>query len=385
MKEAVRGWRGCKVKGLNGKTLFSKLKASKVFMKKWLSSNRDNTSTKKVCEDRIGAVDSKAEREGWTDTLRKERTEILSGLWTAVRREGQKWRQRVKWLKEGASFGDAAVHVSHLQFADDTIIFLEPEEEYLRNFKRILRCFELAAGLRINFHKSCVVKVGKKGLSDDGWAEVFGCNKAELPITYFGFPLDGRPTENAFWRPLLHRIEGSKRNRGLGIGKMAVKNKSLLAKWIWRFGSENSSLWRRVICAKYGVLLDNLFWDWKASRSASFFVKAVGSLLEIGSMSEKVLKDGLKVVIGSGNKADFWNDRYGFDLTLNIACPRIYALALNKNGRVADYRKWDGLRWEWEVKMRRPVFDWEKNQMAVLLNLLECLKIRRHISDVLAW
>ncbi|KAK3220873.1 hypothetical protein Dsin_014843 [Dipteronia sinensis] len=66
-------------------------------------------------------------------------------------------------LKE-ASLGNDEVHISHLQFADDTILFLELNMEYLVNRKRILRCFEMASGFKINFHKSCVVKVGKNWL-----------------------------------------------------------------------------------------------------------------------------------------------------------------------------------------------------------------------------
>ncbi|KAK2656845.1 hypothetical protein Ddye_009897 [Dipteronia dyeriana] len=49
-----------------------------------------------------------------------------------------------------------------LLFVDDMISFLEPNMEYLLNVKRILRCFELVSGLRVNFHKSCLVRVGKK-------------------------------------------------------------------------------------------------------------------------------------------------------------------------------------------------------------------------------
>ena len=71
------------------------------------------------------------------------------------------------------SLGEDMVHVTHLQYADDTIIFLEPKVEFLINSKRILRYFEMALGLKINFHKSCVVMVGKKCGRGDNWAEFF--------------------------------------------------------------------------------------------------------------------------------------------------------------------------------------------------------------------
>ena len=92
-------------------------------------------------------------------------------------------------LLRGVVFGDNAVHLTHLQFADDTILFLKPTLDYVPNTRRILICFELASGLQINFHKSCVVKVGKQVREADVWARGFKCKKASLPITYLGWPL----------------------------------------------------------------------------------------------------------------------------------------------------------------------------------------------------
>ncbi|KAK2638181.1 hypothetical protein Ddye_025976 [Dipteronia dyeriana] len=110
-------------------------------------------------------------------------------------------------MLRGVSFGNNSVHITHLQFTDDTILFLKPNQVYLNNAKRILRCFELATSLRINFHKSCVVRVAKTELPDKGWAESFRCMKDCLPITYLGLPLGGRPRLRSFWHPLLFRIQ----------------------------------------------------------------------------------------------------------------------------------------------------------------------------------
>ena len=39
---------------------------------------------------------------------------------------------------------------------------------------------------------------------------------------------------------------------GLGIRNMAIFNKALLGKWLWRYSREPESLWRQVIDSKYG-------------------------------------------------------------------------------------------------------------------------------------
>ncbi|XP_015969771.1 uncharacterized protein LOC107493198 [Arachis duranensis] len=51
------------------------------------------------------------------------------------------------------------IELSHLQFADDTILFCPPEEETIRNYQSLLRCFELMSRLSINFEKSSFISV----------------------------------------------------------------------------------------------------------------------------------------------------------------------------------------------------------------------------------
>lgn len=39
---------------------------------------------------------------------------------------------------------------------------------------------------------------------------------------------------------------------GLGIRDVAVTNRTLLNKWLWKFGVEKNTIWRRLVAAKYG-------------------------------------------------------------------------------------------------------------------------------------
>ncbi|KAK2658233.1 hypothetical protein Ddye_004766 [Dipteronia dyeriana] len=148
----------------------------------------------------------------------------------------------------------------------------------------------------------------------------------------------------------------SKKNGGLGVGRIFDKGVSLLAKWIWRFGREDSSLWKKVICAKYGLDVKALQWDWQGSNSASSFIKAVGRLWTEGSRSGDLLKKGLQVVVGNGERAKLWDDILYDSFSLKRSFPIIYALARNKlvfQGCVAnldDATNWVKLRVSWWFK-----------------------------------
>jgi hypothetical protein len=43
--------------------------------------------------------------------------------------------------------------VISLQYADDTILFVDKDITYVENLKRILTCFELMSGMRVNYLK----------------------------------------------------------------------------------------------------------------------------------------------------------------------------------------------------------------------------------------
>jgi hypothetical protein len=67
--------------------------------------------------------------------------------------------------------------LSILQYADDTIIFMEHDMEKARNLKLILAAFEQLSGLKINFHKSELFCFGEAQDAASSYAELFGCGQ----------------------------------------------------------------------------------------------------------------------------------------------------------------------------------------------------------------
>ena len=79
--------------------------------------------------------------------------------------------------------------ISHLQYADDTIILMELNENSLTNLKFLLLCFEALSGLKINFSKSEVVVTGVSDLEAQRVAHLLNCSLGSFPLKYLGLPI----------------------------------------------------------------------------------------------------------------------------------------------------------------------------------------------------
>jgi hypothetical protein len=79
-----------------------------------------------------------------------------------------------------------------LQYADDTIVFMEHDFEKARNLKLILSTFELLLSLKINFYKSGLFCFGESQNEVNAYADLFGCGKGQFPMRYLGIPIHSR-------------------------------------------------------------------------------------------------------------------------------------------------------------------------------------------------
>ncbi|KAE8658066.1 hypothetical protein F3Y22_tig00116975pilonHSYRG00163 [Hibiscus syriacus] len=112
---------------------------------------------------------------------------------------------------------------------------------------------------------------------------------------------------------------------GLGVVDLKLKNRSLLNKWLWKFGEESSSLWRKVLEAKYGldhssmvlrpINSSKLFWVWRSISSP------------MGSVDD-MFTQKTRCADGDGSYIDFWTNVPSF----RVAFSRIYVVAIRMSG-----------------------------------------------------
>ena len=62
---------------------------------------------------------------------------------------------------KGLGVGCRNIHISHLQFADDILIFTEADVAYLQNVKKFLSSFQFFSRLSVNYIKSGFLVLGK--------------------------------------------------------------------------------------------------------------------------------------------------------------------------------------------------------------------------------
>ena len=90
------------------------------------------------------------------------------------------------------------VEVSHLLFADDTLILCDASKEDLEYMSWIFTWFETISGLKINLEKSELILVEDVSNLEE-LVEILGCEVGSLPTTYLGLLLGAPHKSYRVW------------------------------------------------------------------------------------------------------------------------------------------------------------------------------------------
>lgn len=122
--------------------------------------------------------------------------------------------------------------VISMQYADDTLLFLDDNINHARNLKWLLSCFEHLSGMRINFHKCDLVPINIDRDVATGFAQTLGCKLSSFPIKYLGAPLHHNKIRREDLQPMVDKIinrAAGWRGRLLSFGKRLVLVQACLA------------------------------------------------------------------------------------------------------------------------------------------------------------
>jgi hypothetical protein len=121
--------------------------------------------------------------------------------------------------------------LSILQYADDTIIFLDHDVEGAKNLKLLLCAFEQLLGLKINFHKSEIFCFSEAKELQGKYSSIFGCQGGTYPFKYHGIPMHYKKLNNSNWKIIEQRIEkklSSWKGKHLSVGGHLILINSVL-------------------------------------------------------------------------------------------------------------------------------------------------------------
>ncbi|KAE8660280.1 Villin-4 [Hibiscus syriacus] len=273
---------------------------------------------------------------------------------------------------------EAFLNLSHLQFADDLIIFFGHfPSDYLG----------LPLGARRNsillwdpivqkFYKK-LTGWKAKTLSLAGRVVLLKSVLCSLPIYFmslFKIPSSVVTKLNSIMASFLwgggavvkiiHWINWStvcsaKKVGGLGVLDLNLMNRALLGKWSWRFANDRESVWKKVICIDHNHFNEDQF----GAR----------------------LRNQFKVRVGNGERISFWFDSWALDFPLKDVFPRLFVLSLNRDGKLNEYGEFRSSIWSWHVQLRRNLSDWELSQFTDLLAIIHNITLSSELSDGLVW
>ncbi|WVZ80795.1 hypothetical protein U9M48_028246 [Paspalum notatum var. saurae] len=154
--------------------------------------------------------------------------------------------------------------LSILQYADDTVIFLEHYIEQAKNLKLLLCAFKQLSGLKINFHKSEIFCFGQAKQQEEDYSHLFGCSLGSFPFRYLGIPMHYRKLSNKDWALVEDRFEKSlSRWKGklLSVGGRLVLINSFSR---WEFQKKYFKRWTTIDQGFIGKMINierNIGWQ----------------------------------------------------------------------------------------------------------------------------
>jgi hypothetical protein len=133
---------------------------------------------------------------------------------------------------KGIRLCDSGEQISHLQYADDTLLVGEACVENLWSMKAILKWFELISGLKVNFFKSKLIGINVEACFLESAALFLKCVVGQLPFIYLGLPVGANPRRLSTWNPVVDVIQrrlASWKNKYVSLGGRVVLLNSVLS------------------------------------------------------------------------------------------------------------------------------------------------------------
>ncbi|RVX10791.1 LINE-1 retrotransposable element ORF2 protein [Vitis vinifera] len=300
------------------------------------------------------------------------------------------------------------IQVTHLLFADDTLVFCDDSQEQVTFLSWLLMWFEATSGLRINLNKSEILPVGCVENAELLAAEL-GCKVGSLPSTYLGLPLGASYKSVKVWDGVEERMR-----KKLALWKRQFISKggrlTLIRSTLASMPTYLMSLLRmpRVVKLRLEKIQRDFLWGGGALEKRPHLVKwaVVCTHKKMGGLGIRNLSILNRALLCKWSwrfaveRDSYWkliiSTKYGVERGGWSTCgareghgvglwKEISKEAGSKDAWVADY--WDqmGEVGGWTPLFLRPFNDWEVEEAERLLSSIQGKRVDADGEDRMLW
>ncbi|KAL7165332.1 hypothetical protein ACSBR2_041095 [Camellia fascicularis] len=97
------------------------------------------------------------------------------------------------------------------------------------------------------------------------------------------------------WREVIMNLK----QRGVGIRDTRFANQSLLVKWWWRFALQDDSLWKQLICNKYGLVGGRCMPSFSTSANTSTVWRDILNMVLSNTRLQSFFEENVEITIGN--------------------------------------------------------------------------------------
>ncbi|GKV52113.1 hypothetical protein SLEP1_g58708 [Rubroshorea leprosula] len=323
-------------------------------------------------------------------------------------------------LFQGVEVGSNGVRFSHIQFADDTILFGHATESNIWATKCILRTFELVSRLKINYAKSHLIGVHVQEEWNLKMACLLNCNMGETPFKYLEVQVGGNHRRLAMWQSLVDSFKKKLsmwKGRWLSLGgRITLLNFALtsLPMFLLSVYLAPKSIVKPIEKIKRDFLwggcegnrkIHSVSWEriCRNKKKGGLGVKDIRSfnLALLGKWWDKLAKgeEGLwfkliKEKYGCAN--DNWHawvmEGRGWVLTgektfvgegvLASRFPRLFMLSTGMDHKIIQMGSWQNGKWCWQLQWQCQLLSWELESVDQLTSIVEATHLHQGKEDI---
>nr|GFA15771.1 RNA-directed DNA polymerase, eukaryota, reverse transcriptase zinc-binding domain protein [Tanacetum cinerariifolium] len=307
------------------------------------------------------------------------------------------------------------VNISHMFYVDDVVFVGQWSDSNINTLIYVLDCFYRASGLRMNISKSKIMGVHVEGGMVKHAASKLGCLTLNTPFYYLGSKVGGSMYREEAWKevidksvlgsiPIFHmsifRVPSSVLHTLESIrsqffnGHEVGSNKTTWVKWnsvltakdsgglgvssLYALNSndemgmevlQSASLWANVTKAIHRK--DGSMGKTKYACVQTCWTTIVNEIRNLNDQGVNVL-EFMRLKLGNGDMASFWNDNWSGGGVLKDLYPRLYALENGKSVNVCTKLSDPSMDYSFRRKTRGEA---EQEQLDTLMDLVSTVNL----------